>query len=385
VLDIGAGEGALTGPLLDAGATVIAVELHPRRAATLRDRYAGRRLRVVRPADGPVSRETQRTPGSVVLRWTTMGLMARVALVLGSGGARGYAHLGAVQELRERGHEIVAVSGTSMGAVVGGLVAAGKDTDFASWASTLTGRRVLRLADPTWGGGGAATAERLMAALDELVGDVAIESLSIPYTAVATDLAARREVWFQRGPLLPAMRASFAIPGLFTPAVVDGRILVDGGLLNPLPLEPPAAATADFTVAVSLQGPREPHEPMSPARGFSVRRAEWAADLRRRFRRSGEGVTEPTGPGPGAPAAPAAAPPAEAVDVRPDVRTSEVVSLSFDAMQSLITRYRLAALPPDVLVTVPLSAARTIDFHRADELIDLGRGLTKEALDEAGR
>ncbi|MDQ6525800.1 patatin-like phospholipase family protein [Nocardioides sp. LHD-245] len=310
--------------------------------------------------------------------------MARVALVLGSGGARGYAHLGAVQELRDRGHEIVAISGTSMGAVVGGLVAAGKDDEFAAWASTLTGRRVVRLADPTWTGGGAATAERLMATLDEIVGDVTIESLPIPYTAVATDLAARREVWFQRGPLIPAMRASFAIPGLFTPALVDGRVLVDGGLLNPLPLEPTAAAAADFTVAVSLQGPREPHEPTSPARGFSVRRAEWAADLRRRFRRGEEELAEDAS-APAAPEAPAEAPPADAVDVRPDVRTSEVVSLSFDAMQSLITRYRLAALPPDVLVTIPLSAARTIDFHRAAELLDLGRTLTKTALDDAGR
>ena len=312
--------------------------------------------------------------------------MARVALVLGSGGARGYAHLGAVRELRERGHEIAAVSGTSMGAVVGGLVAADKDEEFAAWASTLTQRRVVRLADPTWSGGGAATAERLMTALDEIVGDVLIEELPIPFTAVATDLAARREVWFQRGPLIPAIRASIAIPGLFTPAVVDGRILVDGGLLNPLPLDPTAAAAADFTVAVSLQGPREPHEPSSPARGFSVRRAEWATELRRRFRRldpeAGDDLADVVPIG--APEAPAEAP-ADSVDVRPDVRTSEVVALSFDAMQSLITRYRLAALPPDVLVTIPLSAARTLDFHRAQELVELGRSLTAAALDAAGR
>ncbi len=335
--------------------------------------------------------------------------MARVALVLGSGGARGYAHLGAVAELRERGHQVVAVSGTSMGAVVGGLVAAGRDAEFTAWAATLTQRRVVRLADPTWSGGGAATAERLMTALDDLVGDVAIEDLPIPFTAVATDLAARREVWFQRGPLIPAIRASIAIPGLFTPAVVDGRVLVDGGLLNPLPLEPTAAAAADFTLAVSLQGPREPHEPSSPARGFSVRRAEWAADLRRRFRR-GEaddpGGLRPDGPdspdspdGPDSAASAAdvvpirppdasTAAPAEVpdpLDVRPDLRTSEVVAQSFDAMQSLITRYRLAALPPDVLVTVPLSSARTLDFHRAAELVDLGRALTARALDDAGR
>lgn len=314
--------------------------------------------------------------------------MARVALVLGSGGARGFAHLGAVEELRSRGHEIVAVSGTSMGALVGGLVAAGKDEDFSAWASALTGRRMLRLADPTWAAGGAATAERLMASLDELVGEVMIEDLPIPYTAVATDLLARREVWFQRGPLIPAIRASIAIPGLFTPAVVDGRILVDGGLLNPLPLDPTAAAVADFTVAVSLQGPREPHEPTSPARGFSVRRAEWAADLRRRFRRGDALVDDLADVVPiGTPEMQASVDqaPAEGVDVRPDVRTSEVVSMSFDAMQSLITRYRLAALPPDVLVTVPLGAARTLDFHRAEELIELGRQLTKVALDDADR
>lgn len=311
--------------------------------------------------------------------------MARVALVLGSGGARGYAHLGAVEELRSRGHEIVAVSGTSMGAVVGGLVAAGQDREFAGWASTLTQRRVVRLADPTWAGGGAATAERLMAELDELVGDVMIEDLPIPYTAVATDLAARREVWFQRGPMIPAIRASIAIPGLFTPAVVDGRILVDGGLLNPLPLDPTAAAAADFTVAVSLQGPRDPGEPTSPARGFSIKRAEWAADLRRRFRRGDAVVEDLADVVPIGPPEAATAPVGPEVDVRPDVRTSEVVSLSFDAMQSLITRYRLAALPPDVLVTVPLSAARTLDFHRAEELIELGRQLTKVALDDAGR
>jgi NTE family protein len=215
-----------------------------------------------------------------------------------------------------------------------------------------------------------------------MVGDVVIEDLPIPYTAVATDLAARREVWFQRGPLIPAIRASIAIPGLFTPAIIAERVLVDGGLLNPLPLDPTAAAAADFTFAVSLQGPREAHEPVSPARGFSVRSPEWATDLRRRFTRSGPDDLSDA----------ASVQPPEALEADststvppPDVRTSDVVSQSFDAMQSLITRYRLAALPPDVLVTVPLSAAKTLDFHRAAELIDLGRTLASAALDDAGR
>jgi NTE family protein len=298
--------------------------------------------------------------------------MARVAVVLGSGGARGYAHLGAVEELRARGHEIVAVSGTSMGALVGGLVAAGRERDFVDWVQSLTQPRVIRLLDPAWAGAGAVSLNRLIRSLEEMVGDQLIEDLAIPYTAVATDLVARREVWFQHGPLIPAIRASIAIPGLFTPAVIAGRVLVDGGLLNPLPLDPTAAAAADFTFAVSLQGPREPHEPTSPARGLSVRSAEWAMDLRRRFGRADAGADDQSDPE------------ALATDP-PDVRTSEVLSQSFDAMQSLITRYRLAAQPPDVLVTVPLSAARTLDFHRAVELIDLGRSLAAAALDDAGR
>ncbi|TYL49932.1 esterase [Nocardioides sp. BGMRC 2183] len=334
--------------------------------------------------------------------------MARVALVLGSGGARGYAHLGVIDTLRERGHEVVAVSGTSMGALVGGLHAAGRDREFETWARSLTGPRMLRLVDPTWSPGGAVGAERVMRELVELIGDVAIEELPIPFTAVATDLMARREVWFQRGPLVPAIRASVAIPGLLTPAVVDGRLLVDGGLMNPLPLAPAAAVAADFTLAVSLQGPREPGESEAPARGFSARRAEWAAGMRRRFRRGDQTDADPepvesapveSAPVESAPVGsePVAPEPADAGDsndpvdqalahaVAPDLRTAEVVSLSFDAMQSLITRYRLAAFPPDVLVTVPLSAARTLDFHRASELIDLGRELTVAALDEAGR
>ena len=310
--------------------------------------------------------------------------MARVAVVLGSGGARGYAHLGAVEELRDRGHEIVALSGTSMGALVGGFVAAGREHDFVVWVSSLTQSRVIRLLDPSRSGGGAVSLNRLIRRLEDMVGDVLIEDMPIPFTAVATDLVARREVWFQQGPLMPAIRASMAIPGLFTPAVVAGRVLVDGGLLNPLPLDPTAAAAADFTFAVSLQGPREPNEASSPDREFSRRSPEWAVDLRRRFSRSD------TGEGRRSPLTPAEAPeplvPEGGITGLPgDLRTSDVLAQSFDAMQSLITRYRLAALPPDVLVTVPLSAARTLDFHRAAELIDLGRELAAASLDAAGR
>ena len=309
--------------------------------------------------------------------------MATVAVVLGSGGARGYAHLGAVEVLRARGHEVVAVSGTSMGALVGGLVAAGKEVEFSEWALSLTQPRVIRLLDPARGGGGAVSLNRLIRTLGEMVGDPVIEDLPMSYTAVATDLVARREVWFQQGPLIPAIRASIAIPALFTPAIIAGRVLVDGGLLNPLPLDPTAAVSADFTFAVSLQGPRSPHEPRSPARGFSVRSAEWTGDLRRRLGRPERHASDRSE------AASAWPPqlPGDASDTgaQAGMRTPEVVLQSLDAMQSLITRYRLAALPPDVLVTVPVDAAGTLDFHRAKEMIELGRSLASAALDDAGR
>ena len=136
----------------------------------------------------------------------------RVALALGSGGARGYAHIGTIQVLEERGYEIVAVAGTSMGAVIGGLYAAGRLDTYVAWVSSLSQRDVWRLLDPAVNGPGAIRAERVMGRVAEILDGALIEDLAIPFTAVATDLDLRREVWFQRGPVHTAMRASVAIP-----------------------------------------------------------------------------------------------------------------------------------------------------------------------------
>jgi NTE family protein len=287
----------------------------------------------------------------------------RVALVLGSGGARGYAHIGAVAEIEARGHEVVAVAGSSMGALVGGLYAAGVLDDYTAWARTLTSSGVVRLLDPKWSSGGAIGAARIFAEVERIAGDRLIEELPIPFTAVATDLRARREVWFQRGPLVSAVRASIAIPGVITPVVMNGRLLADGGLMNPVPIEPTAASAADLTVAISLSGERGATEPGTPAR--EPAEPTWREELVERVRRSVGREREP-------------------VDPLEDLRISDVVGLSMDAMQGLVTRYRMAGLPPDVLVTVPVSAARALEFHRAAEMIDLGQRLTAEALDAYG-
>lgn len=290
----------------------------------------------------------------------------RVALALGSGGARGYAHIGAIEEIQARGHEIVAIAGTSMGALVGGLAAAGQLEPYTAWARSLTQSHVLRLLDPKWSAPGAIRAQRIFGQVEQILGDQLIEDLPIPFTAVATDLHARREVWFQRGPLTSAIRASIAIPGVITPVEMNGRLLADGGLMNPVPIEPTAAAPADLTVAISLSGSRQPQEQSTPAR--EPAEPTWREELVDRVRRSvGRPAAEP-----------------EPVSLLDELRISDVVGLSMDAMQGLIARYRMAGLPPDVLVTVPASAARSLEFHRAAEMIELGRRLTAEALDVAG-
>ena len=178
----------------------------------------------------------------------------RVALALGSGGARGYAHIGVIAELLDRDYEIVGVAGSSMGALVGGLHAAAALDDFADWAKTLSQGGVLRLLDPAWRGPGFFRAEKVLDVVRDLLGETEIGKLPIPYTAVTTDLISGKSLWLQRGPLDVAIRASIAIPGMISPYISDGRVLADGGILDPLPVGPLAGTNADVTIAVSLNG-----------------------------------------------------------------------------------------------------------------------------------
>ena len=268
----------------------------------------------------------------------------RVALALGGGGARGYAHIGVIRELEERGHEIVAVAGTSMGAVIGGLYCAGTLDPYTEWVIGLTQRDVIRLLDPSIKAPGLIKAEKVMSRVRELLAGKRIEDLPIPFTAVATDLIAQKEVWFQSGPVEAALRASIAIPSAIAPVIVDGRLLADGGLLNTVPIAPLTSARADVVIAVSLTGPR-----ILP-------------------------TSLPAGKA-------ATAPDDSAAQIPLGLRTLDVVEMALESMQRLITRYRMSAYPPDVLIELPTDAAGTLDFHRASELIELGRQRTRSVLD----
>ena len=178
-----------------------------------------------------------------------------VSLVLGSGGARGLAHIGVIQWLTEQGYEIRSIAGSSIGALVGGIHAARKLEVYADWVSALERRQVLRLLDPTFGRNGLIKGDRIIGVLRELIGDCAIEDLPLSFTAVAADLESGEEVWLREGRLFDAIRASIATPLVFTPVQHGARTLFDGALVNPLPVSPTLDDATDLTIAVSLNGP----------------------------------------------------------------------------------------------------------------------------------
>ena len=314
----------------------------------------------------------------------------RVALALGGGGARGYAHIGVIREFERRGWEITGIAGTSMGALVGGLYAADRLTAYTEWVQTLSQRDVLRLLDPTITGPGMVRAEKVLDKVTELVGDISIEDLALPFTAVATDLTARKEVWFQRGRLDTAIRASIAIPGVMWPVVVGGRLLADGGLMNPIPVVATAAIPADLTVAVSLSEESglgfdgtavgsiatigsQDDEQARPESELARSLRSWLESIRGQVQEEPGPVAE-TEP----PDRPFERPPA-------GLRTRDVVDLSLDAMRTVMGRYRLAGYPPDILISIPRKSAGTMEFHRAAELIAIGEEQARAALDELER
>jgi NTE family protein len=316
----------------------------------------------------------------------------RVALALGSGGARGYAHIGVIQVLEEQGCEIVGISGTSMGALVGGLYAAGRLDPYTEWVSGLVARDMWRLLDVSVKAPGVIRGDKIMARVSDLLEGAVIEDLAIPYTAIATDLLSRKEVWFQTGPVEAAIRASAALPTFMPPVMLHGRLLADGGMMNPVPIAPLTSVRADATVAVSLDGDDEGAAGGPPVQESSdqVPDEEWRERLKRsaaqvleteaaqrvatwfRSARGHEGEVTPEEQ-------------AESLygDLPPGLGYRAVMEMSLDAMRSVVTRYRMAGYPPDVLVTIPRRACRTLDFHRANEMIALGRAATEEALARA--
>ena len=284
-----------------------------------------------------------------------------VSLVLGSGGARGLAHIGVIQWLIENGYEIRSVSGSSIGALIGGIYAAGKLDVYAEWVLALERMQVLRLLDPAFGRSGLFKGERIMAVLRELIGEFDIERLPISFTAVAADLDSGAEVWLREGKLFDAIRASIATPLILTPCKHGGRTLLDGGLVNPVPVAPTLADTTDLTVAVDLSGPFEAQLPPAVA-SAPIPDANNYAQRIRAFVESLQGSKRPPDPAPG---------------------MFDVAMAAMDTMQSTIARLKLAAYAPNVMIEIPRNACGYIEFWRAEAMIALGLERTRRAFKAA--
>lgn len=331
-----------------------------------------------------------------------------ITLALGGGGARGYAHIGVIQVLEEHGHEVVGIAGTSMGALIGGLHAAGRLDAYTAWVSSLTPRDIIRLIDPSLRSPGVIKGERIMAKVVELLDGVRIEDLPIPFTAVATDLVNRKEVWFQEGPLDVAIRASIALPSFFSPVVLNGRLLADGGMTNPVPIAPLSGQPSDLTVAVNLSGPPSRRAALASSSTRGTGESDWQEKLWRgatqvldneagrritqwlSHRRHDEQQDEqqddsasPTVTSSDPAPIPSSGPMLD--ELPADLNMIDVVELAYDALESVVLRYRLASYPPDLMVTLPKNICRTLDFHRAAELIQAGRDHTERALADRRR
>jgi NTE family protein len=336
----------------------------------------------------------------------------RVALVLGSGGARGYAHIGVIEEIERRGYDIACIAGCSMGEVIGGIYAAGKLDEYRNWIESLDYLDVLRLVDVSFRLG-AIRGDKVFGQIRKIVGDINIEQLRIPYTAVAADLTNQQEIWFQEGCLHQAMRASAAIPSLFTPVMQGNRMLVDGGILNPLPIVPVVSSHCDLIIAVNLNATNQkqyqlPVIERPPA--FKMRFDALLSSLGSRlpFRRKpaeeliriekeivAEGLAPPNPwlADSGAPQAqqPAAAPEREGapksatgsfiIDNVGPASLLDLINQSFEVMQTSLAQYKIAGYPPDVLINVPKRVCRFFEFYKAPELIALGREIARDTLD----
>jgi NTE family protein len=279
-----------------------------------------------------------------------------VSLVLGSGGARGLAHIGVINWLTENGYRIESVSGASMGALVGGIFAAGKLNTYTEWVKALEKSDVLRFLDLSFGSGGLFKGDRIMDILKDMVGEHAIEDLPVSFTAVATDIDRQREVWFTEGPLFDAIRASIAVPSIFTPHEYLGMTLLDGGLLNPVPIAPTFHDRTDITIAVDLNARRRRSpavaqgEPGQPAKESLYRK------LIDQFLDTWQGGSDADND----------------AEQKGDIGLFDLLARAFDTMQNAISAVKLAAYAPDIVIEIPRDTCASFEFYRAKEVIETG-------------
>lgn len=259
----------------------------------------------------------------------------KAALVLSSGGARGMAHIGVIEEMEKEGYDISSLAGSSIGAVIGGIYSMGKLDDYKKWVCDLDRVEVFKMLDFTLTKQGFIKGEKVFNEMKKIIGDKPIEKLSIPFVAVASDMMSQKEVVLDKGSLFSALRASIAIPTVFTPHRLNGINLVDGGVLNPIPVKHIKRTDGDTLVVVDLNAP-------------SVKEHKKPVKL-------------------------------------PDENLSyfNLLNKVIESMQAKISSMLLEQYKPDIIVRIPKNTCGSFDFHRAEELIELGRKNFQKSLKSA--
>lgn len=285
--------------------------------------------------------------------------MRNVRLVLGSGGARGMAHIGVIEELLENGYVIKEVVGCSMGAVVGGIYCAGYLSEYKHWLIKLTKLDVFRLLDFAFSGQGFVKGERVFKAMEEFIGDHEIENFKIPFTAVAADVTNKKEVHYRAGSLFRALRSSIGIPTVFTPVIINRAQLVDGGVLNPLPLNLIHREEGDIVVAVNINANIPVERNVAP-----VENKERAAYLKMldAFRSQILKIDS------------------KAEDNIEKLGLFDLLNKSYDLTQDRLTELMIEIHKPELVVNVSRDACGVFEFYRAAEIIEDGRKALRKAL-----
>ena len=283
-----------------------------------------------------------------------------VSLVLGAGGARGLTHIGIINWLEEHNFEIKTISGSSIGALVGGIYGAGKLDIYTEWVKALQKKDVRGLMDFAFSRSGLIRGERIMETLNTLLGDINIEDLPIKFTAVASDLDADKEVWFTKGSLFEAIRASISIPTIFTPVRYHDHLLVDGAMMNPVPVAPTLTSMTDITIAINLSG-KQKVLPDSLTKNNEPPKIEnkYLAEISKFIARFKQDADESN------------------VE---ELHVFDVVMKTYESMSNTITRYKIAGYNLDYLINVPANVCKILEFHKAEALIDYGYQLAEKNL-----
>lgn len=304
---------------------------------------------------------------------TKVSTKKNVVLILSSGGARGLAHIGVIDEIVERGYTITSIAGSSMGAFVGGLYATGNIDKFREWVVNLDKLKVFNLVDFTLSSQGFVRGERVFEKMRKLkmIPEINIENLPVKYIAVAADIINNKEVVFDKGNLYKAIRASISIPNVFTPIEYDGGILVDGGVLNPMPINRVLRSNNDLLIAVDLnslvsyQKPSLPKK-IEPEVIHSAKITKLIKKWDELFSSHHHEKVE------------------KSTDSKLKLGYFDILTRSIQLMQSKLTEQTIETYPPDVLVSISKYSCSVFEFYKGEEMIAYGREACKIAMDKAG-